>query len=405
MFWFELGERLEDRRYFEDAEKCYLEASKLRASLPGPSNSLGLLYMRLGKEKEARPLLDQGFKNDPFNVRVSNMRKVLGHLDKYETLKTKHYELRYDPKHDAPLARYMAEYLEEVHKDLAAKFDYNPTGPILVELFNNHEMFSGRTIALPDLHTIGACTGRMIAMVSPHGRGIRQPFNWGRVIRHELVHIFNLEQTHFLVPHWLTEGLAVNNEGFPRPQVWNQLLLERVPAGDLLNLDTVDLGFIRPRTPMEWQLAYCQSQLYVQYLEATYGKKAVGELLAAYSDGLGTAEALQKACKVDKETFEKGYKEHLQKTVQGLKTKPPEKRKTLAKLKQEYEKNPDDLEVIAALADALYRQNNVEAQAGSEGAGRQDESPACLRGHGQTGEAGRQRQGRTGVAGARPGPG
>jgi len=44
------------------------------------------------------------------------------------------------------------------------------------------------------------------------------------------VHIFNLEQTNFLLPHWYTEGLAVVNEGYPRPQIWNQLLVERVPT-------------------------------------------------------------------------------------------------------------------------------------------------------------------------------
>ena len=84
-------------------------------------------------------------------------------------------------------------------------------------------MFSGRIVALPDLHTIGACTGKMFAMASPNGRDIGKPFNWGRVLRHEMVHIFNLEQTHFLVPHWLTEGLAVNNEGFPGRRRWNEL--------------------------------------------------------------------------------------------------------------------------------------------------------------------------------------
>src|SRR5207253_9439067 len=104
-------------------------------------------------------------------------------------------------------------------------------GPILIEVFNNHEKFSGRTIALPDLHTIRACTGRMTAMVSPQGKGVGKPFNWGRVLRHEVVHIFNLDPTQFLVPHWLTDGLAVTNENIPRPQQWNQLLRTRVPAG------------------------------------------------------------------------------------------------------------------------------------------------------------------------------
>src|SRR5260370_8299724 len=117
-------------------------------------------------------------------------------------------------------------------------------------------MFSGRTIALPDLHTIGACTGRVVAMASPHGKGIRRPFNWARVLRHELVHIFNLEQTHFLVPHWLTEGLAVNNEGFRRPGSWNELLHEWTPAGRFMTLDTIDLPSIRPPAPNHPHSAY-----------------------------------------------------------------------------------------------------------------------------------------------------
>jgi tetratricopeptide (TPR) repeat protein len=224
-------------------------------------------------------------------------------------------------------------------------------------------MFSGRTIALPDLHTIGACTGRMIALVSPHGRGIRKPFNWARVLRHEVVHIFNLEQTHFLVPHWLTEGLAVSNEGFPRPQTWNQLLRERVPAGELMDLDTIDLGFIRPRTPLEWQMAYCQSQLYVQYLRKKYGADAVGQLLAAYADGLGTAAAIAKVCKPDdKAAFEKGYRAFLEETVKSLQGRPAEKPRTLAQLKAAHAKDPDDNDVAAELALRLVGRDRVEAR-------------------------------------------
>src|SRR5262249_1736239 len=146
-----------------EAERHFKKAAGLRPMMPGPLNNLGMLYMRLGREKEAAELLDKGFAADPFNVRVSNTRKVLKHLGKYETLRTAHFELRYDPKLDATLARFMGQQLEAIYDDLAAKFDYSPRGPILVEVFNNHEMFSGRTVGLPDLHTIGACTGRMVA--------------------------------------------------------------------------------------------------------------------------------------------------------------------------------------------------------------------------------------------------
>src|SRR5262249_9064938 len=145
----------------------YREAMKLRPSLAGPLNSLGLLYMRLGDEAKAAELLDKGFKADKFNVRVSNMRKVLAHLKGYKEIKTKHFLLKYDEKADPVLGPYVADYLEAVYDELARKFNYRPAGPFLIELFRTHEMFSGRTVALPDLHTIGACTGRVVTMVSP----------------------------------------------------------------------------------------------------------------------------------------------------------------------------------------------------------------------------------------------
>jgi tetratricopeptide (TPR) repeat protein len=362
VFYYELGERLDACRRFDEAEKHFRKAAELRPNMAGPSNSLGILYMRLGREQDAARLLEKGFAADPFNVRVKNSLRVLEHLKNYRTLKTEHFELRYDPAHDAALARYMGDYLEGIYADLARQFGHSPAGPILIEVFNNHEMFSGRVVALPDLHTIGACTGRMVAMASPKARGVPKPFNWARVLRHEVVHIFNLDQTHFLVPHWLTEGLAVSNEGFPRPPIWNQLLRERVPAGELLNLDTIDLGFIRPRTPLEWQMAYCQSQLYVAFLKQTYGPEVVGALLAAYRDGLGTDEVVKKVCKVEKAELEKNYRAFLDDLVKGLPGKPAEKRKTLSQLKADYEKAPGDPDAAAALAAALAGRDRAEAR-------------------------------------------
>jgi tetratricopeptide (TPR) repeat protein len=362
VFYYELAERLEERKQYPAAEDYYKKAIELRPQLPWPHNSLGMLMMRMGREKEARTILLKARETDPFNVRIFNTVKVLNHLDKYDTIKTEHFELRFDPKTDRVLARYMAERLEDMYAELAKQFDYSPKGPILVEVFNNHEMFSGRVVALPDLHTIGACTGRMFAMVSPAGKGIGKPFNWSRVLRHELVHIFNLEQTNFQCPHWLTEGLAVINEGFPRPPSWNQLLLEKVPAGQLLNLDNINMGFIRPRSPVEWHQAYCQSQLYVEFMQKKYGPRTVGGMLNAYRDGLDTAAAIKQVCKVEKTEFEKGYREYLDEVVKGIKGRPAEKPMTLAQLQAAHEKNPDDLDIAARLAEQ-YAERNRNADA------------------------------------------
>ncbi|HEV3256806.1 MAG TPA: tetratricopeptide repeat protein [Gemmataceae bacterium] len=368
LVYYILADQLEQRRRYDDAEKYYKKSAALRPKLPWPHNNLGLLYMRLGREKEAHALLTKAFEADEFNVRVSNSLKVLRHLDKYATLKTAHFELRFDPQRDQQLANYMKTYLEEVYGKLADKFHYHPPGRILVEVFNNHEMFSGRTIALPDLHTIGASTGRMFAMVSPRGKGMAHPFNWARVLRHEMVHIFNLEQTHFQCPHWYTEGLAVSNEGFPRPQQWNELLLERVPAGKLMNLDDIDLGFIRPAGPDDWHMAYCQAQLYVSYMTEKYGAPTIGELLQAYSQGLDTRAAIAKVCHVDQEAFEKGYRTYLQAVVKTIKKKPAAKAMRLDELRDAHEQNPDDADVAARLAlQYLRRGRATEARKLADG--------------------------------------
>ncbi len=361
-FYYEVAQKVEERRRYDLAEKYYREAMKLRPELSGPLNALGMLLLRLGQEKEGRALLDKGFALDKFNVRVSNMRKVMDHLDTYKELKTRHFIIRYDGKSDPVLAKYMGESLEGIYDELATKFDYRPEGPILIEVFRSHNMFSGRTVALPDLHTIGACTGRVITMVSPNekdsrGERARAPFNWMRVLRHEIVHIFNLAQTNYLVPHWFTEGLAVANEGFPRPPSWNTLLARQLAADQLLTLDTIDLAFIRPRNQMQWQQAYLQANLYIEYIEKTHGKEVIGKLLAAFAKGSNAVAALKEVCKVEKAEFEKGYRAFLQGVVDGLKLKAGEKRKTLEELRAENKKDPENAEAAAELA---YR--TVESQ-------------------------------------------
>jgi tetratricopeptide (TPR) repeat protein len=362
VFYHELAAALDERKQYSKAEEYYKKAADLRPMLAGPRTGLGMLQMRLGNEKEGRALLDAAFKTDPFNVRVSNTRKVMAHLDKYKTVETEHYTLRYDAGTDALLGEWLAEYLEEIHADLKKQFSYEPAGKVLIEVFNSHEMFSGRTVGLPDLHTIGACTGRVVAMASPKAKGLQKPFNWGRVMRHELTHIFNLAQTDYQCPHWVTEGLAVQNEKMARPPSWTAALKDRFAQDDLLNLDTIMLGFVRPKNPEEWTLAYCQSQLYVDYMVKTHGQESVGKMLNEFKAGKDTAAALKSACGVDKAAFEKGYKEYVTKLVTGLSggssaKKGADKPMTFDELKAASEKDPDDLDLKAKLADAHLRRN------------------------------------------------
>jgi tetratricopeptide (TPR) repeat protein len=182
------------------------------------------------------------------------------------------------------------------------------------------------------------------------------------VLKHEFVHVLNLQQTHFNIPHWFTEALAVESEGYPRPQTWNDLLAERVPKGDLFHLDTINLGFVRPKSQLEWNLAYCQAQLYAQCMLANYGDDALAKMLAAYRDNLDTRAALQRSFGVEQEDFERKYLDFVKQIVATLSKGGKPAELSLSELETAQAADPDDADLAAQLAYAhLQRKVYPEA--------------------------------------------
>ncbi|MFO0893049.1 MAG: tetratricopeptide repeat protein [Isosphaeraceae bacterium] len=349
-FYAALGERLADRRKYMPAERAFLLAAAADPTRGDAPVGLGMLYMQIGRETEARSLFDEAFAADPFNVRADNMMKVLKHMEAYTPIETEHFSVLIDPTQDTLLGKYMSRYLESVRDELVGRFGYAPPGKTRIEIMKNHQWFSGRTIGLPFIPTVGACTGKVVALASP--RATRQAFNWARVLKHEVVHVITLQQTEFNIPHWYTEALAVESEGFPRPQEWNKMLLERVPTrSKLLNLDTINLGFIRPNEPEDRQMAYCQAQLYARYMLRRFGDDALIKLLMAYRRGLTTDRAIQECFQVSKQDFEKAYVGYLDEVVKTIRTRVNEEQPVkFSQLERQLKEKPDDPDLNARMA-------------------------------------------------------
>lgn len=362
-FFYTLADQLAERRKFSSAENFYREAIERLPHMVGPHAGLGMLYMRLGQEVEAEKLLNEAYEIDPFNMRVTNMLKVLEVLSGYAVIETEHFVIKFDRGQDEVLARFSARYLEdEVYPALTKQFGFEPDGKSLFEIFNKakntggHGWFSARMVGLPYVGTVGACAGKMVAMTSPNS--MDQKFNWARVLKHEFVHVLNLQQTKFNTPHWFTEALAVLNEPFPRPQIWNELLVARVPKGPLFNLDNINLGFIRPQSSLDWQMAYCQAELYAEHMLARYGDDALAKMLAAYADNLETPAALKRCFDVDQETFEKEYLEHLGRVVRDLQVGEKPAEQTFAELEKAHKADPHDPDIAAWLAYAYVERKS-----------------------------------------------
>jgi tetratricopeptide (TPR) repeat protein len=360
-FYAALAERLADRRKYLAAENAFLQAIAAEPDRADVRIGLGMLYMQVGREPEARDLFENAVAADPLNVRAENMQKVLKFLAAYKSEVTDHYTVLYDPTQDALLGKYMARFLESVHKELTDKFGYEPPGLTQIEILKDHEKFSGRTVALPFIPTVGACTGKVVALASP--KTSPKPFNWARVMKHEVVHVITLQQTEFNIPHWYTEALAVESEGFPRPQAWNKLLLERVPTRKkLLNLDTINLGFIRPDEPDDRQLAYCQAQLYAQYMLQRFGPDALSKMLVAYRRGLTTDRAIVSSFGVEKADFEAKFLEFLDGVVKTIRTRVAEEAPIkFSELERQLKAKPDDADLNARMAYEHYARRDYKA--------------------------------------------
>jgi tetratricopeptide (TPR) repeat protein len=349
-FYAALAERLADRRKYHSAERAFLQAIAADPDRGDIRIGLGMLHMQIGREAEARDLFTQAFAADPFNVRADNMIRVLDHLSAYKPVDSEHYRVVVLPDQDALLGKYMSRFLEDSHAGLAQRFGFEPPGKTTIEILKNHQWFSGRTLGLPFIPTVGACTGKVVALASP--RSTPKPFNWSRVLIHEVTHVITLQQTEFNIPHWFTEALAVESEQTPRPQEWNTMLLDRVPQRKrLLNLDTINLGFIRPEQAEDRQMAYCQAQLYAQYMVERFGPDAPAKMLAAYRRGLTTDRAIPNAFGVDKADFEAKYLEFLDRAVKTLSARvenePPV---PFSKLQEQLAAKPDDPTLNARMA-------------------------------------------------------
>jgi tetratricopeptide (TPR) repeat protein len=359
-FFYSLAEALAAQNKQPQAEKYYREAIRAMPKQLGPQAQLGLLYMHMGRESEARPLLKQAFDGDPYNVRVHNMLNLLDVLGKMEQKETGHCLVRFE-KDDSLLGKAAEKQVEGIFDELCEKFGYTPPRKTAVDIFNQaqgqtgHAWFSTRVTGLPFIGTVAASTGHLVAMVSPHDAGVAKKFNWVRVLRHEMTHVVTLQQTNFNIPHWFTEGLAVTCENHPRPAEWNKLLLERVPKGKVLTLDNIDSGFTRPDSSDDWAMAYCQAQIYVDYMRQLAGDGSIKKLLDAYADGLNTAAALQNAFGVSKADFEKGYRDYLIKQVEGLRGLDWPEVNDIAALKKATEENPLDAAALARLANGYVR--------------------------------------------------
>jgi cellulose synthase operon protein C len=318
---------------------------------------LGRHLLRTGDEPGARRALERAFKDDDFDQITYNLLTLLDTLDKFETITDGDLVFRFDPSEIAVMREHAIPLAKEALAALSKRYQFTPTGPILIEMFPKHDDFAVRNVGLPGMiGALGACFGRVVTLDSPKARPPGD-FNWGATLWHELAHVITLQMSKNRVPRWLTEGISVWEEKRARPEWGREMEVTFAHAlneGKVLKLDVLNEGFSDPKMI---SLAYYQASLVVEHLVDTYGEPKLHALLRAYGEGLEDETAIKEALGASFAQLQTSFDARLEKQYAGLRRalKTPEMKEKMSvdELKALAASNPDSFGVQMRLAQTL----------------------------------------------------
>ncbi len=314
------GELLARNYRFDEAVAMTRRALALAPADPQSLSDLGAQLMRTGDETAARISLEASFKIDPYNVVTFNLLNLLDTLDKFETVRDGDLIVRMQ-KDDAPvLKEYVIPLAHKALQTMAARYEFAPKGPILIELFPKHDDFAVRTLGLPGMiGALGACFGRVVTLDSPRAREMPGDFLWEATLWHELGHVITLQMSNQRVPRWLTEGISEWEETQARKD-WTRpgdaMFATVLNHGGSIKLKDLNEAF---QDPKRISMAYYQGRFVVDYMVTTFGQASMNRLLRAYGQGLDTDMALKQVLNTDLAKMQTGFDQYIDREFGDLK--------------------------------------------------------------------------------------
>ena len=280
-----------------------------------------MALLRLGQMEAGRAAVEKAFKGDPFNVWAKNTLDLLDSMATSKKRSVAHSLSKPRRKESDVLAPYAANLLEEAAAKLTAKYHFTPKGPIIVEIFQNHEDFAVRTLGMPGLGALGVCFGSVIAQDSPSAREAGE-FNWGSTLWHEYTHVITLQMTDYRIPRWFSEGLSVYEERRARPgwgDDWNPLFVRAFTEKRWFKIADLDAGFQRPkqssrmcRSPTSRHRKCASSS------SRRFGFDAILRMLALYRDKAHTPDVLQQVLKLSESDFDREFRAYVEAKARPL---------------------------------------------------------------------------------------
>jgi cellulose synthase operon protein C len=349
---------------FDEAVILTRQAIALDGNNARAHADLGMHLLRTGDEAGARRELERAFGSDPYDVVTYNLLDLLDRLDKFQTSRDGSVVLRLDPAEAPILGEYAGALANRALSEIAARYKFTLSAPVLVEIFPRHDDFAVRTMGLPGLiGALGACFGRVVTVDSPKARPPGD-FHWGETLWHELAHVVTLQLSRQRVPRWLTEGISVYEEQRASPDWGREMEIpfaEMRRRGQIMSLRELNAGFTNPKTIA---IAYYEASLVVDHIVSTYGDDALRKLLLAYGMGLEDDAALKGGLGVGIDLLQTGFDQMLDKRFtplqKALEAPPGLADATLGQIEKIAAANPGSYPAQLVLGEGLWRAGRLD---------------------------------------------
>ncbi|MCS7023544.1 MAG: tetratricopeptide repeat protein [Bryobacteraceae bacterium] len=304
-----VGHQLQLNRRYSEAIEYLKEALKRDPDYWAAHSELGITYMRLGLEEQARRHLELAHNNGWRDAATTNSLRLIDSYKNFVTVPGERCEVRLDKKEAALLKLYVVPELEKAIATYEKKYKVKLAEKVKLELYPNHEDFAVRTLGLPGLGALGVTFGTVVAMDSPSGRPPGS-FHWASTLWHELSHVFVLTATKHRVPRWFTEGLAVYEETAVAPDWGDRLdptVLGAVRDKKLLPVSSLDRGFIRPTYPSQVIVSYFQAGRICDYIAQKWGFQKLLDMMHQFAQNVSTPRVIETQLQMKPEAFDQAF--------------------------------------------------------------------------------------------------
>jgi len=283
---------------------------------------LGQNYLRLNKINEAIAQVNISYEGNAFNPMTVNLLRLLDNFT--ASFVTASYPnppegplpeliLRMGKEEQDVLEKYARQLSENSIDVYKERYRLEPTEPIIVEIYPNHEDFIVRSIGMPGVGLLGVTFGYLFAMDSPTAHPEAR-YHWGTTLWHEMAHVFTLGVTDNLVPRWVSEGISVFEEWRTGPIPGRKIptdVLQAMAEGKFLPIALLDDGFMRPDYQGQVIVSYMQAGLVFEFIDLEYGFDKIVDILYQFNDGVSPVDAIENSLGISDSEFDRHFKEFI----------------------------------------------------------------------------------------------